>query len=99
MTLHDSQQAARTADYILALDISSLSARGPPREDVTEDLLAGVFGVEASVSRGKYGLRITPLAPVTMATATARSTRPPFITVVLLFLTLFGAGAVVSACK
>lgn len=47
--LHDISQAARFADYLIALHDGVLYDWGPPEEIVTEQLLADVFGVEASV--------------------------------------------------
>jgi len=64
VVLHDLQQAARHADYMLALNDGTIHARGRPAEVVTEDLLAEVFGVEATVSPGERGPRITPVRPL-----------------------------------
>ncbi|MFC3478051.1 ABC transporter ATP-binding protein [Halobacterium litoreum] len=50
VVLHDLQQAARFADYLVALDDGSVYDWGPPEDVVTEDLLADVFGVDAAVS-------------------------------------------------
>ncbi|WP_254522062.1 ABC transporter ATP-binding protein [Natrinema caseinilyticum] len=47
--LHDISQAARFADYLIAMCDGELYDWGPPEEVVTEQLLADVFGVEASV--------------------------------------------------
>ncbi len=47
--LHDIAQAARFADYLVAVRDGELYDRGPPEEVVTEQLLADVFGVEATV--------------------------------------------------
>jgi len=47
--LHDISQAARFADYLVAMCDGELYDWGPPEEVVTEQLLADVFGVEASV--------------------------------------------------
>lgn len=60
LVLHDINQAARYADYMLALDDGEVYARGPPEEIVTEDLLTDVFGVSATVERTSRGPRITP---------------------------------------
>ncbi|WP_121743862.1 ABC transporter ATP-binding protein [Natronorubrum halophilum] len=48
--LHDIAQAARFADYLVAMRDGELYDWGPPEEVVTEQLLADVFGVEASVA-------------------------------------------------
>jgi len=49
VVLHDITQAARFADYIVALDDGELYDWGPPTDVVTEELLRDVFGVEATV--------------------------------------------------
>jgi iron complex transport system ATP-binding protein len=49
VVLHDIAQAARFADYLVALRDGSPYDWGPPREVVTEELLADVFDVEATV--------------------------------------------------
>ncbi|RYJ19566.1 ABC transporter ATP-binding protein [Halogeometricum borinquense] len=50
VVLHDIAQAARFADYLIALQDGEVYDWGPPREVVTEELLADVFRVEAAVS-------------------------------------------------
>ena len=50
VVLHDVAQAARFADYLIALDDGHLYDWGPPREVVTEELLADVFAVDAAVT-------------------------------------------------
>jgi iron complex transport system ATP-binding protein len=49
VVLHDISQAARFADYLVAMRDGKLYDWGPPEEVVTEQLLADVFGVEATV--------------------------------------------------
>jgi iron complex transport system ATP-binding protein len=49
IVLHDIGQAARFADNLIALKDGSLYGWGPPEEVVTEQLLADVFAVEATV--------------------------------------------------
>lgn len=60
IVLHDVSQAARFADYLVAMDDGELYDWGPPEEVVTEQLLADVFGVEASVEYDPE-LRIRPI--------------------------------------
>ena len=60
LVLHDINQAARYADHVLALKDGTIHARGPPDDVVTEELLADVFGVEATVERGERGPTVTP---------------------------------------
>ena len=50
VVLHDIAQAARFADYLVALRDGEVYDWGPPREVVTEQLLADVFDVDAAVS-------------------------------------------------
>ena len=64
VVLHDLQQAARHADYMLALSDGEIEARGPPEDVVTEGLLAEVFDIEASVTVAEHGPQITPLRPL-----------------------------------
>ena len=52
VVLHDLQQAARFADRLVVLDDGQVHARGPPGTVLDEDLLASVFGVEATVDDG-----------------------------------------------
>jgi iron complex transport system ATP-binding protein len=49
IVLHDITQAARYADYLVALDDGAVYDWGPPEEVVTEELLADVFAVDAAV--------------------------------------------------
>lgn len=50
IVLHDIAQAARFADYLIALDDGSVYDWGPPRDVVTEELLADVFKIDAAVT-------------------------------------------------
>ncbi|GGM70442.1 iron complex transport system ATP-binding protein [Halarchaeum rubridurum] len=59
IVLHDLTQAARFADYLVALCDGDIYDWGRPEDVVTEELLAEVFGVEASVEYGAEP-RITP---------------------------------------
>ncbi|GAD51297.1 ferrichrome ABC transporter ATP-binding protein [Halarchaeum acidiphilum MH1-52-1] len=52
IVLHDLTQAARFADYLVALRDGDIYDWGRPEDVVTEGLLAEVFGVEASVEYG-----------------------------------------------
>ena len=49
VVLHDISQAARFADYLVAMRDGRLYDWGPPEDVVTEQLLADVFRVEATV--------------------------------------------------
>jgi ABC-type cobalamin/Fe3+-siderophores transport system ATPase subunit len=50
IVLHDITQAARFADYLIALQDGSVYDWGPPQDVVTEDLLADVFKIDAAVT-------------------------------------------------
>lgn len=52
VVLHDLQQAARFADYLVALDGGEVYDWGPPAAVVDDQLLADVFGVDATVRDG-----------------------------------------------
>jgi iron complex transport system ATP-binding protein len=49
MVLHDLSLAARYADHLVAMRDGRIVAQGPPREVVTPELLADVFGLHAAV--------------------------------------------------
>ena len=57
--LHDISQAARFADYLIAMCDGELYDWGPPEEVVTEQLLADVFGIDATV-RYEPELQVLP---------------------------------------
>ncbi|ADJ14184.1 ABC transporter ATP-binding protein [Halalkalicoccus jeotgali] len=61
LVLHDIEQAARYADYVVALKDGEIQARGAPGTVITEELLAEVFGIEAEVERTDRGPRVTPI--------------------------------------
>jgi iron complex transport system ATP-binding protein len=49
MVLHDINHATRFAHHLVALKAGQIMAAGPPRQVVTVQLLADVFGVEADI--------------------------------------------------
>jgi iron complex transport system ATP-binding protein len=49
MVLHDINQAARHAQYMIALSFGRVACCGTPREILTPRVLASVFGIEAEV--------------------------------------------------
>jgi iron complex transport system ATP-binding protein len=51
VVLHDLSQAARFADYLVAMDDGGIYDWGPPEDVVTEELLADVFDVDAAVTQ------------------------------------------------
>lgn len=64
LVLHDISQAARYADNLVAIRDGSPYDWGPPTEIVTEDLLADVFGVDATVADGTSGPEVMPHGPL-----------------------------------
>jgi iron complex transport system ATP-binding protein len=49
MVLHDLSLAARYADHLVAMRDGRIVAQGPPRDVITPELLADVFGLHAAV--------------------------------------------------
>ncbi|MFB6204964.1 MAG: ABC transporter ATP-binding protein [Haloglomus sp.] len=64
IVLHDISQAARYADNLIAMKNGALYDWGPPADVVTEELLADVFGVDATVREGLDGPEIVPRRPL-----------------------------------
>jgi iron complex transport system ATP-binding protein len=64
VVLHDISQAARYADNLIAMQDGEPYDWGPPAEVVTEELLADVFGVDATVREGLDGPEIVPRRPL-----------------------------------
>jgi iron complex transport system ATP-binding protein len=63
LVLHDIERAARYADHVLALREGEIQSSGRPEAVITEDLLADVFRIDATVESLPDGLRVTPLRP------------------------------------
>ncbi|UFU05266.1 ABC transporter ATP-binding protein [Ruania halotolerans] len=63
MALHDLAHAAQACDQVLVLDHGEVAAAGPPREVLTPELIASVYGVQAEWVQGQTGttLILTPL--------------------------------------
>jgi len=49
MVLHDLSLAARCADHLVAMRDGRIVAQGPPRDVLTPELRADVFGLHAAV--------------------------------------------------
>jgi len=64
LVLHDIEQAARYADHVIALRDGEIQARGAPEEVVTEELLADVFRIEATVEAGAHGPTVSMESPL-----------------------------------
>lgn len=64
LVLHDIEQAARYADHVVALRDGTIQARGPPEDVLTEELLADVFRIEATVEQGASGPKVTMQSPL-----------------------------------
>jgi len=50
MVLHDLNQAARYADHVIAMKAGAILAAGEPRQVITPELVAAVFGLRALVA-------------------------------------------------
>jgi iron complex transport system ATP-binding protein len=76
MVLHDLNLAARYADRLVAMKAGRVVAQGPPREVLTEDLLADVFGLRARVVPDPVsdGVLVIPIG--TRQVAGGRSGKP-----------------------
>ncbi|PEN09605.1 ABC transporter [Longimonas halophila] len=61
--VHDLEQAARFADRLLLLDHGSVVTSGLPREVLTTEHLAHVFGVDATPESTPHGLRLQVHGP------------------------------------
>jgi iron complex transport system ATP-binding protein len=62
--LHDIAQAARFADNLIALRDGQVYDWGPPRDVVTEELLADVFKVDAAIVESESEIQIIPKRPL-----------------------------------
>lgn len=65
--VHDLERAARFADRLLLLNEGRVVATGPPRDVLTADRLAAVFGVDATPEQTPHGLRLHVHGPRTQA--------------------------------
>ncbi len=63
LVLHDIDQAARFADYVVAIDDGDLYDWGPPENVITEGMLADVFGVDAAVTTDP-DIHVVPKRPL-----------------------------------
>ncbi|KDN87707.1 putative ABC transporter [Kitasatospora cheerisanensis KCTC 2395] len=75
VALHDLNAAASVCDRLHVLAGGTLVASGPPREVLTPDLLAEVFGVRAAVTR--HPLTGDPLIAFDHRTPADRPPEPP----------------------
>ncbi|MGH6770892.1 MAG: ABC transporter, partial [Xanthobacteraceae bacterium] len=53
--LHDLALAARFADRIMVMNRGRLVAEGPPRDVLTPQRIADVFGVDATIADSEVG--------------------------------------------
>ncbi|MFO8232761.1 MAG: ABC transporter ATP-binding protein [Longimonas sp.] len=61
--VHDLEQAARFADRLLLMDGGRVVTTGPPREVLTPEHLARVFGIDATPESTPHGLRLQVHGP------------------------------------
>ncbi|BCV21700.1 ABC transporter ATP-binding protein [Moorella sp. Hama-1] len=64
MVMHDLNLAARFSEKLILLKDGCIFAAGKPQRVLTAENVAAVYGVEAVVNNGKYGLQVFPLRPV-----------------------------------
>ncbi len=62
--VHDLEQAARFADRLLLLNYGTVAATGSPRDVLTTEHLAHVFGVDATPEPTPHGLRLQVHGPL-----------------------------------
>jgi iron complex transport system ATP-binding protein len=60
-TMHDLSTAGEYADRMVLLDAGRVAAAGPPREVLTEDLLAAHYRVRVKVIDGERGPLVVPV--------------------------------------
>jgi len=64
VVLHDLNLAARYSDHLILLHEGRIFAAGTPEEVLSPENIRTVYGVEAVVAKNRWGLQITPVAPV-----------------------------------
>ncbi|MBD2846684.1 ABC transporter ATP-binding protein [Paenibacillus sp. IB182496] len=64
LVMHELSIAARYSDRLALLSDGRLHAAGTPEEVLTEQALQEVYGVEAQVRPGEYGLEVVPIRPL-----------------------------------
>ncbi len=79
MVLHDLSLAARYADHLVAMRDGRIVAQGPPREVITPELLADVFGLHAAVVPDPVsdGVLVVPIGTRHTRQAAARTALTP----------------------
>ncbi|AEG15759.1 Iron-chelate-transporting ATPase [Desulfofundulus kuznetsovii DSM 6115] len=66
MVLHDLNLASRFSDRLLLLHNGRIVAAGTPKTVLTPENIRVVYGVEAVVTESRWGLQVTPVAPLDM---------------------------------
>lgn len=64
MVMHELNLAARFSDKLILLKEGSIFATGRPEEVLSAANIKAVYGVEAAISKGRFGLEVLPLRPV-----------------------------------
>ena len=62
LIMHDLELAARYSDRLLLMHDNGIFAAGGPHEVITRDSLRVVYGVEAEISPGRFGPKISVLS-------------------------------------
>ena len=63
LVLHELNLAARCADYLVAMKDGAIALAGDPRDVITRDHLADVFGLDALVSTDDAGSPVVVPVP------------------------------------
>ncbi|MCL6448955.1 MAG: ABC transporter ATP-binding protein [Armatimonadetes bacterium] len=64
VVLHDLNLAARYSDHLILLHEGRIFAAGAPEAVLSPENIRTVYGVEAVVAKNRWGLQITPVAPL-----------------------------------
>lgn len=62
--LHDLNLAGRYSDRLILLHNGRIFAAGAPKAVLSPENIRAVYGVEAVVTETRWGLQVTPVAPV-----------------------------------
>jgi len=68
--MHDLNLAARFSDKLILLKDGAIFAAGRPKRVLTAESISAVYGVEAIVTDGNFGLHVLPLRPITAREST-----------------------------
>lgn len=64
VALHDLNLALNYSDEVIVLKDSHIHSQGPPKEVITEKMIAEVYGVSAKIATDEHGTFVHPIQPV-----------------------------------